>query len=58
MSHRAKKQFGQHFLHERRYIDLIIHAIDPRPGQRVVEIGPGLGAITRQIGRASCRERV
>ena len=49
MSHRAKKQFGQHFLHERRYIDLIIHAIDPRPGQRVAEIGPGLGAITRPL---------
>ncbi|MEZ5463675.1 MAG: 16S rRNA (adenine(1518)-N(6)/adenine(1519)-N(6))-dimethyltransferase RsmA [Lysobacteraceae bacterium] len=47
--HRAKKQFGQHFLHERRYIELIVHAIDPKPGQRVAEIGPGLGAITHPL---------
>ncbi|MCB1560166.1 MAG: 16S rRNA (adenine(1518)-N(6)/adenine(1519)-N(6))-dimethyltransferase RsmA [Xanthomonadales bacterium] len=47
--HRAKKQFGQHFLHERRYIELIVHAIDPKPGQRVAEIGPGLGAITKPL---------
>ena len=47
--HRAKKQFGQHFLHERRYIELIVHAVNPKPGQRVAEIGPGLGAITRPL---------
>ena len=44
--HQAKKRFGQHFLHERGVIDKILAAIDPRPGERIVEIGPGLGALT------------
>ena len=43
---RARKRFGQHFLHERTVIDRIVAAIDPKPGDRLVEIGPGLGAIT------------
>jgi 16S rRNA (adenine1518-N6/adenine1519-N6)-dimethyltransferase len=42
----AKKQLGQHFLHERHYIDQIVMAVDPKPGDRLVEIGPGQGAIT------------
>ncbi|GHH47379.1 16S rRNA (adenine(1518)-N(6)/adenine(1519)-N(6))-dimethyltransferase RsmA [[Pseudomonas] boreopolis] len=42
----AKKQFGQHFLHERAYIDRIVQAVNPQPGDRLVEIGPGQGAIT------------
>jgi 16S rRNA (adenine1518-N6/adenine1519-N6)-dimethyltransferase len=42
----AKKQLGQHFLHERAYIDRIVQAVNPQPGDRVVEIGPGQGAIT------------
>ncbi len=41
-----RKRFGQHFLHERSVIDRIVAAIDPQPGERIVEIGPGLGAIT------------
>ena len=44
--HRARKRFGQHFLHDRRIIENIIAAIDPAPGDRIVEIGPGLGAMT------------
>lgn len=44
--HRARKRFGQHFLHDRGVIDKIIAAIAPVPGDRLVEIGPGLGAIT------------
>lgn len=44
--HRARKRFGQHFLHDPGVISRIIAAIDPQPGDRVVEIGPGLGAIT------------
>jgi 16S rRNA (adenine1518-N6/adenine1519-N6)-dimethyltransferase len=43
---RARKRFGQHFLHERTVIDRIVAAIDPQSGDRIVEIGPGLGAIT------------
>jgi 16S rRNA (adenine1518-N6/adenine1519-N6)-dimethyltransferase len=46
MTHRARKRFGQHFLHDPRIIARIVNAIDPQPGQRVVEIGPGRGALT------------
>ncbi len=42
----AKKHLGQHFLHERGIIDKIVQAVDPRPDDRLVEIGPGQGAIT------------
>ena len=49
MSHRARKRFGQHFLHDRGIIGKIVAAIDPRPGQRLVEIGPGLGALTAPL---------
>lgn len=42
----AKKALGQHFLHERGVVDRIILALDPKPGDRVVEIGPGQGAMT------------
>jgi 16S rRNA (adenine1518-N6/adenine1519-N6)-dimethyltransferase len=44
--HVARKRFGQHFLHDPGVIARIVAAIDPRPGERLVEIGPGLGAIT------------
>lgn len=44
--HRARKRFGQHFLHDRQVVGQIIEAIDPLPGQPLVEIGPGLGALT------------
>ena len=46
MSHRPRKRFGQHFLHDPRVVAGILRAMDPRPGQTVVEIGPGLGALT------------
>lgn len=46
MSHRPRKRFGQHFLHDPNVIARIVAAIDPRPGERLVEIGPGLGALT------------
>ena len=45
-AHRAKKRFGQHFLHERGVLDSIVQAIDAAAGRRVVEIGPGEGALT------------
>ena len=44
--HRAKKRFGQHFLVDGSVIDRIVDGIDPRPGQALVEIGPGRGALT------------
>jgi len=46
MKHLPRKRFGQHFLTDVSVIDRIVDAIDPRPGQAVVEIGPGLGAMT------------
>jgi len=49
---RARKRFGQNFLHDMSVIDRIVSAIDPRPGQRVVEIGPGRGALTIPLLRA------
>ena len=45
---RARKQFGQHFL-EPVWVDKVIKAIDPRPDQVFVEIGPGPGALTRPL---------
>jgi 16S rRNA (adenine1518-N6/adenine1519-N6)-dimethyltransferase len=44
--HVARKRFGQNFLVDRHYIDRIVAAIDPKPGDNLVEIGPGLGALT------------
>ena len=50
----AKKRFGQHFLHDPRVIDRILRALAPQTGDRLVEIGPGRGALTapllRQVG--------
>jgi 16S rRNA (adenine1518-N6/adenine1519-N6)-dimethyltransferase len=47
--HAPRKRFGQNFLVDRHYIDRIITAIDPRPDDNIVEIGPGLGALTRPL---------
>jgi 16S rRNA (adenine1518-N6/adenine1519-N6)-dimethyltransferase len=46
MRHQARKRFGQHFLTDASVIEAIVAEIDPRPGQALVEIGPGLGAMT------------
>ncbi len=46
MTHVARKRFGQHFLTDRVAIDAIVDAIAPEPGESLVEIGPGLGAMT------------
>ena len=46
MTHRARKRFGQHFLADLGVVDDIVAAIDPRPDEHLVEIGPGLGALT------------
>ena len=44
--HRARKRFGQHFLHDRNIIDRILRAIAPQAGDNMLEIGPGQGALT------------
>jgi 16S rRNA (adenine1518-N6/adenine1519-N6)-dimethyltransferase len=46
-----KKSLGQHFLTDRSYIDKIVLAVNPQPGDRLVEIGPGQGAITLPLLR-------
>jgi 16S rRNA (adenine1518-N6/adenine1519-N6)-dimethyltransferase len=46
VTHQARKRFGQHFLTDRGVIEHIVAAIDPRPAEALVEIGPGLGALT------------
>jgi 16S rRNA (adenine1518-N6/adenine1519-N6)-dimethyltransferase len=47
--HRPRKRFGQHFLADRTYIARIIDAIQPQAADLMVEIGPGLGAITQPL---------
>ena len=49
MSHQAKKRFGQNFLVDEQIISDIIRAIRPEPDDNMVEIGPGLGALTRPL---------
>ncbi|HRQ63246.1 MAG TPA: 16S rRNA (adenine(1518)-N(6)/adenine(1519)-N(6))-dimethyltransferase RsmA [Xanthomonadaceae bacterium] len=44
--HAPKKRFGQHFLHDPGTLRRIVQALAPRHGQRIVEIGPGQGALT------------
>ena len=44
--HQARKRFGQNFLVDERIIDEIVHCVAPMPDDRLVEIGPGLGALT------------
>ncbi|WP_129644967.1 16S rRNA (adenine(1518)-N(6)/adenine(1519)-N(6))-dimethyltransferase RsmA [Peristeroidobacter agariperforans] len=44
--HQPRKRFGQHFLHDPGVIGRIVAAIAPQPQDRMVEIGPGLGALT------------
>lgn len=46
MAHKPRKRFGQNFLHDRSVIARIIAAINPQPSDNLLEIGPGLGAIT------------
>ncbi len=49
MKHIARKRFGQHFLTDGGIIDAIVQEIAPKPGQRMVEIGPGLAALTQPL---------
>jgi len=49
VKHIARKRFGQHFLADAGIVDEIVRAIDPRPGEAMVEIGPGLAALTQPL---------
>jgi 16S rRNA (adenine1518-N6/adenine1519-N6)-dimethyltransferase len=46
---RARKRFGQHFLTDRHYVRRIVEAIAAKPGDSMVEIGPGTGILTREL---------
>ncbi len=47
--HKARKRFGQNFLHDQHVIDKIVRAINPKHSDALVEIGPGMGAITEPL---------
>ena len=47
--HQARKRFGQNFLHDQRIIEKIVNAVAPKAGDFLVEIGPGLGALTAPL---------
>ncbi len=47
--HKPRKSFGQHFLADRHAIDRIVQCIAPKPEDRLIEIGPGLGALTQPL---------
>jgi 16S rRNA (adenine1518-N6/adenine1519-N6)-dimethyltransferase len=58
--HRARRRFSQNFLHDAHYVARIVDAVAPAPGDRIVEIGPGLGALTAPLieraGHVTCVE--
>lgn len=49
MHHNPRKRFGQNFLVDQQIIAQIINEIYPKKGDRIIEIGPGLGALTRPL---------
>jgi 16S rRNA (adenine1518-N6/adenine1519-N6)-dimethyltransferase len=55
LSHRARKRFGQNFLHDPGVIQRIVAAIRPAPDQHLVEIGPGKGALTGELLASGCK---
>ncbi|QHS10470.1 16S rRNA (adenine(1518)-N(6)/adenine(1519)-N(6))-dimethyltransferase RsmA [Sinimarinibacterium sp. NLF-5-8] len=48
-AHQAKKRFGQNFLHDPNVIDRIVRTLNPQPQDNLIEIGPGLGALTAPL---------
>jgi 16S rRNA (adenine1518-N6/adenine1519-N6)-dimethyltransferase len=46
---RARKRFGQHFLHDQGVLHRIVDAVNPATGEHLVEIGPGAGALTAHL---------
>jgi 16S rRNA (adenine1518-N6/adenine1519-N6)-dimethyltransferase len=55
MSHIPRKRFGQNFLHDPRVIQRIVAAVNPQPGEHLVEVGPGQGALTVHLLEAAGR---
>ena len=58
MKHVARKRFGQHFLSDPAIVDAIVRAIAPKPRDAMVEIGPGLAALTQPLVERLGRLRV
>ncbi|HFE39472.1 MAG TPA: 16S rRNA (adenine(1518)-N(6)/adenine(1519)-N(6))-dimethyltransferase RsmA [Gammaproteobacteria bacterium] len=58
MKHKARKRFGQNFLHDQGIIQQIIHAIQPGKSDNIVEIGPGKGALTAPLLHAATKLNV
>jgi 16S rRNA (adenine1518-N6/adenine1519-N6)-dimethyltransferase len=54
-AHKARKRFGQNFLVDQSIIARMVRAVDPKPDDHLVEIGPGLGALTRPLLRPAGR---
>jgi len=54
-AHQARKRFGQNFLQDQQIIDRIIREIAPRRDDHLLEIGPGQGALTKQLARSGAR---
>ncbi len=54
-NHQAKKRFGQNFLVDGNIIHKIIHAVKPGSGEHIIEIGPGLGALTDHLINSDCK---
>jgi 16S rRNA (adenine1518-N6/adenine1519-N6)-dimethyltransferase len=46
---RARKRFGQHFLHDQAVLRRIVDSVNPQPGEHLVEVGPGAGALTTHL---------
>jgi 16S rRNA (adenine1518-N6/adenine1519-N6)-dimethyltransferase len=55
MAHRPRKRFGQNFLHDVSVIHKILAVVHPEPGQHLVEIGPGKGALTEPLLHAGIK---
>jgi 16S rRNA (adenine1518-N6/adenine1519-N6)-dimethyltransferase len=55
LNHTPRKRFGQNFLHDQAVIQRIIDAIAPKPGDRLLEIGPGQGALTEHLAAVGTR---
>ncbi|EED36266.1 dimethyladenosine transferase [Luminiphilus syltensis NOR5-1B] len=54
LGHKPRKRFGQNFLRDQSVIDAIAQAINPQPGDHLVEIGPGEGALTQALISTEC----
>ena len=55
VTHVPRKRFGQHFLHDQGILRRIVECVAPQPGERLLEIGPGEGALTLPLLRAAGR---